>query len=123
MAQLHETSMGAKFFEYTMPEIANQLKRIADSLEKINEDVEPKEENSETLDQEQKLEERLEEMETPEEKFDFIRDLLVQRFEILEEKVSILIEFLEYEEAYTKDRLSQKRIRTVLEKIGAWKSK
>lgn len=140
--QLHETLIGRKFLDHTMPEIARQLERVADVLEKINqgeikitlalptnedvsdfieEDTKLKEEPKE--DQEQQLEERLEKMDTPEEKFDFVRDLLIQRFEILEEKVSILIEFLEYEEAYTKDRLSQKRIRGVLEKIGAWKSK
>lgn len=121
MAELHETLIGRKFFEDTMPEIANQLKRIANTLEKINQEEDIT--NVEESDVEKTLEEKLEEMETSEEKFDFIRELLLQRFEILEEKVSLLIEFLEYEEAYTKDRLSQKRIRTVLEKIGVWKSK
>jgi hypothetical protein len=33
MAQLHETLMGKKLIEYTLPEIARQLERIADSLE------------------------------------------------------------------------------------------
>jgi hypothetical protein len=33
MAQLHETLMGKKLIEGTLPEIALQLKRIADSLE------------------------------------------------------------------------------------------
>lgn len=31
--QLHETVMGRKLIEHTLPEIAEQLKRIADSLE------------------------------------------------------------------------------------------
>jgi len=34
MTQLHETLMGRKLIEGTLPEIARQLKRIADSLEK-----------------------------------------------------------------------------------------
>lgn len=140
--QLHETLIGRKFLDYTMPEIARQLERVADVLEKINQgeikitlalpteddvtefiEKDTEKENSEETDQEKQLEEELEEMKTSEEKFDFLKDLLLQRFEVLEEKVSILIEFLEYEEAYTKDRLSQKRISEVLEKIGAWKSK
>lgn len=33
MAQLHETIMGRKLFEYTLPEIARQLERVADSME------------------------------------------------------------------------------------------
>lgn len=35
MAQLHETIMGRKLIEHTLPEILNQLKRIANSLEKL----------------------------------------------------------------------------------------
>lgn len=34
MAELHNTVMGKKLIEYTLPEIARQLERIADSLEK-----------------------------------------------------------------------------------------
>ena len=34
MAELHETLMGRKLIEGTLPEIARQLERIADSLEK-----------------------------------------------------------------------------------------
>lgn len=34
MAELHETLMGKKLIEYTLPEIAKQLERIADVLEK-----------------------------------------------------------------------------------------
>ena len=36
MAQLHETQMGVKLIEFTLPEIALQLKRIADSIDKDN---------------------------------------------------------------------------------------
>jgi hypothetical protein len=37
MAELHETMMGRKLIEGTLPEIARQLKRIADALEKKEE--------------------------------------------------------------------------------------
>lgn len=37
MAELHETLMGRKLIEGTLPEIARQLKRIADALEKKEE--------------------------------------------------------------------------------------
>jgi hypothetical protein len=33
MAELHNTIMGKKLIEYTLPEIARQLERIADNLE------------------------------------------------------------------------------------------
>jgi hypothetical protein len=33
MAELHNTIMGKRLIEYTLPEIAKQLGRIADSLE------------------------------------------------------------------------------------------
>ena len=33
MPELHETLMGRKLIEHTLPEIAKQLKRIADVLE------------------------------------------------------------------------------------------
>jgi len=36
MAELHETQMGVKLIEFTLPEIAVQLKRIADSMDKEN---------------------------------------------------------------------------------------
>lgn len=35
MIQLHETIMGKRLIEGTLPDIADQLKRIADSLEKL----------------------------------------------------------------------------------------
>ena len=34
MAELHQTLMGKKLIEHTLPEIAIQLERIADALEK-----------------------------------------------------------------------------------------
>lgn len=34
MAELHETIMGRRLIEHTLPEIARQLERIADVLEK-----------------------------------------------------------------------------------------
>lgn len=34
MPELHETLMGRKLIEHTLPNIADQLKRIADALEK-----------------------------------------------------------------------------------------
>jgi len=33
MAELHETMMGKKLIEHTLPEIAKQLERIADILD------------------------------------------------------------------------------------------
>lgn len=44
MIQLHETFMGKTLIQGTLPDIADQLKRIADSLEKLLEkqQVEPR---------------------------------------------------------------------------------
>ena len=36
MPELHETMMGRKLIEHTLPEIAEQLKRVADALENNN---------------------------------------------------------------------------------------
>ena len=36
MPELHNTIMGKKLIEHTLPEIARQLERIADSLDKEN---------------------------------------------------------------------------------------
>ena len=36
MAELHETIMGRRLIEHTLPEIAEQLERIANALEKAN---------------------------------------------------------------------------------------
>lgn len=38
-------------------------------------------------------------------------------------KINIFIEFLEYENAYTNDSKSEKRIREFLENISDWKKK
>lgn len=39
MPQLHETIMGRKLIDHTLPEIARQLERIADALQKTDEEV------------------------------------------------------------------------------------
>lgn len=36
MPELHETLMGRKLIEHTLPEIARQLERLTDALEKAN---------------------------------------------------------------------------------------
>jgi hypothetical protein len=36
MPELHETIMGRKLIEHTLPEIARQLARVADAMEKNN---------------------------------------------------------------------------------------
>lgn len=36
MLELHNTVMGRRLIEHTLPEIAEQLQRIADELEKAN---------------------------------------------------------------------------------------
>lgn len=87
MAELHETLMGRKLIEHTLPDIGDQLKRIADLLE--NKEKEMAE---------------------------------ITKLENLQDKFSLkdLIEFLEYEEALTKDGMTAKRIRKVLTKLGVW---
>lgn len=37
MAELHETLMGKKLIEHTLPDIGSQLKRIANAMESANE--------------------------------------------------------------------------------------
>ena len=39
MPELHETMMGRKLIEHTFPEIAEQLKRVADAMENNNLDL------------------------------------------------------------------------------------
>lgn len=41
MPELHETAMGRKLIEYTLPEIAEQLRRVANAMEKptVSEDT------------------------------------------------------------------------------------
>jgi hypothetical protein len=43
MTQLHETLMGRKLIEGTLPEIARNLKRIADALENQNKEKDAEE--------------------------------------------------------------------------------
>ena len=74
MAELHETHMGVKLIEGTLPDIAKQLKRIADTMEKATSDVDTKK----------------------------------------------VIEFLEYEEALTKDPKTATRIALLLKQLGIW---
>jgi Holliday junction resolvase RusA-like endonuclease len=74
MAELHETLMGKKLIEGTLPDIANQLKRIADTMEKATSDVDTKK----------------------------------------------VIEFLEYEEALTKDPKTATRIALLLKELNIW---
>jgi len=74
MPELHETLMGKKLIEGTLPDIANQLKRIADTMEKATSDVDTKK----------------------------------------------VIEFLEYEEALTKDPKTATRIALLLKQLEIW---
>jgi hypothetical protein len=56
----------------------------------------------------------------------FITDtqkLIIERFNLQEEKIKVLTDFLEYEEALTKDKDSATRIRIVLEGLGIWEQK
>ena len=46
MPELHQTVMGKRLIEYTLPEIAHQLKRIADLLE---EDVKKNKQDAELV--------------------------------------------------------------------------
>jgi hypothetical protein len=56
----------------------------------------------------------------------FITDaqkLIIERFNLQEEKIKVLTDFLEYEEALTKDKDSATRIRKILECLGIWEQK
>jgi hypothetical protein len=57
---------------------------------------------------------------TPEEMITETQKLIIERFRILEEKVSILTDYLEYEEALTKDQKTADRIRKILKEFGVW---
>ena len=74
MPELHETLMGRKLIEGTLPNIAEQLKRIADVMENKAKDEDAKR----------------------------------------------VVEFLEYEEALTKDKETAGRIRILLKLMGIW---
>jgi len=39
MPELHETMMGRKLIEHTLPEIAKQLERVADGLHRTNDHI------------------------------------------------------------------------------------
>ena len=75
MPELHETLMGRKLIEGTLPEIARQLERIADTMQNRAKD----------------------------------------------EDARRVIEFLEYEEALTKDSNTAGRIKILLKLMGIWK--
>jgi hypothetical protein len=74
MPELHETLMGRKLIEGTLPDIAEQLKRIADTMQN----------------------------------------------RAKEEDAKRVVEFLEYEEALTKDKETAGRIRILLKLMGIW---
>jgi len=74
MPELHETLMGRKLIEGTLPDIADQLKRIADTMQNKAKD----------------------------------------------EDARRVVEFLEYEEALTKDPATAGRIRILLKLMGIW---
>lgn len=74
MPTLHETLMGRKLIEGTLPDIAEQLKRIADTMQN----------------------------------------------KAKEEDARRVVEFLEYEEALTKDPATAGRIRILLKLMGIW---
>jgi hypothetical protein len=57
---------------------------------------------------------------TPEEMITETQKLIIERFRILEEKVSILTDYLEYEEGLTKDQETADRIRKILKEFGVW---
>jgi hypothetical protein len=53
----------------------------------------------------------------------FITDsqkLIIERFNLQEEKIKVLTDFLEYEEALTKDPDTASRITIILKKLGVW---
>jgi hypothetical protein len=54
---------------------------------------------------------------------DFISEaqkLIIEKFNIQEEKIKILTDYLEYEEALTKDQETADRIRKILKGFGVW---
>ena len=107
MAELHETIMGKKLLEHTLPEIAKQLERIADILDmnKIKKLIRLHPNDQELGRQVRKYTE-------------IVQD------DDLENSISIqgLIDFLEYEEAVTKDKETASRIRNLLTNLGLWKN-
>ena len=49
MHAFHETMMGKKFIEHTVPEIGHQLKKIADNMKKTSESFEELKKQNEEL--------------------------------------------------------------------------
>jgi hypothetical protein len=56
----------------------------------------------------------------PEEFINEAQKLIIEKFNIQEEKIKILTDFLEYEEALTKDKETADRIRKILKGFGIW---
>jgi hypothetical protein len=56
----------------------------------------------------------------PEEFINEAQKLIIEKFNIQEEKIKILTDFLEYEEALTKDKETADRIRKILKGFGVW---
>jgi len=48
--------------------------------------------------------------------------LIIERFNLQEEKIKVLTDFLEYEEALTKDPDTASRIKSLLTSIGIWQT-
>ena len=56
----------------------------------------------------------------PEEFINEAQKLIIEKFNIQEEKIKILTDYLEYEEALTKDKETADRIRKILKGFGVW---
>jgi hypothetical protein len=56
----------------------------------------------------------------PEEFINEAQKLIIEKFRIQDEKIKILTDFLEYEEALTKDKETADRIRKILKGFGIW---
>jgi len=56
----------------------------------------------------------------PEEFINEAQKLIIEKFNIQEEKIKILTDYLEYEEALTKDQETADRIRKILKGFGVW---
>jgi hypothetical protein len=47
MIPFHETRIGARFLEHTLPELVRQLKRLADAVERIADSRQPQSKETE----------------------------------------------------------------------------
>lgn len=92
MAELHQTGMGQKLIEHTLPNIGDQLKRIADVLENKAKG-ETIQVNMSAIDE------------------------LVRSKDLM---IAQLTSFIEYEEGYTTDKNTRKRIEDLLKKLKIW---